>query len=152
MGATQTRLALAEVEAGRISAPPTKLPSPEDSIRFRAQLRPTFAHRRTAPVPIRVGFAGAEASVNLSPPRRPCSSEDRLRARAQLRPESGNRRKPDHRNPSFDESPLRRSSRHRRATTESLCKSFLTLSTHFPLQIIPTGVLLSAYNRNLKTL
>ncbi|SYZ77883.1 Hypothetical protein TART1_0653 [Trichococcus shcherbakoviae] len=27
-----------------------------------------------------------------------------------------------------------------------LCKSFLTFSTHFPLQIIPTGVLLSAYN------
>ena len=50
------------------------------------------------------------------------------------------------------ESPVTGGGRHRRAGIGSLCKIFLTFSTHFPLQIIPTGVLLSTDNRNLKTL
>ncbi len=115
LGATQTSLALAGVEAGRISAPPTKLPSSEDSLRFRAQLRPTFArrrkanhrnptsvekgaHRRKAPTPTRHAFAGAEASANLSPSTSLRSPEDSFRFRAQLRPEPGNRRRADYRN------------------------------------------------------
>ena len=82
--------------------PPGRHRSTEDSIGFRAQLRLTFtcrrkmnteelnsvekgAHRRKAPAPVRVCFAGADASVEFVPPTSPCSSEDSLRIRTQLR-------------------------------------------------------------------
>ena len=82
--------------------PPTSLRSSEDSIRPRAQLRLTFAcrsktdteesnsvekgaHRRKAPAPVRVCFAGAGKSAEFVPPTRDCSPEDRVRIRAQLR-------------------------------------------------------------------
>ena len=86
--------------------------STEDSLRPRAQLRPTFAcrrktnteepnsvergtHRRTAPAPVRVCFAGACARWRSCPPMRGSSQEDKLRIRAQLRLGSGNRRTAD---------------------------------------------------------
>ena len=53
------------------------------------------AHRRKAPVPVRVGFAGAGGSVKFVPPGRHHSTEDRVGIRAQLRLGSGNRRKMD---------------------------------------------------------
>ncbi len=143
--------------------------STEDSIRFRTQLRLTFAcrrktdteepnyvergaHRRKAPAPVRVCFAGAGASVNFVPPASSCSPEDGIRIRAQLRPAVGNRRRAGHWHRSSDEGAFVGGGRHRRAGIGSLCKIFLTSLSHFSLQIIPTGVLLSAYNRNLKTL
>ena len=148
---------------------PTSPHSPEDSICPRTQLRPTFsrrrktnteepnsvekgAHRRKAPAPVRVCFAGAGARWEYVPPTSPRSPEDSICPHTQLRPAAGNRRTADHRNPTSDESTLRRRNRHRRATTESLCKKFSILPTHFPLHFIPTGVLLTPYNRNLKTL
>ena len=77
------------------SLPPPSLRSPEDRLLPRAQLRPTFAyrrktnteepnsvekdaHRRKAPAPVRVCFAGADASVEFVPPTSPCSPEDRV--------------------------------------------------------------------------
>ncbi len=94
-------------------SPPTSLCSPEDRVRIRAQLRPTFAcrrkmnteepnsverctHRRKAPAPISVVFAGGGASVKRSPTASPCSSDERVRICAQLRLVLGNRRIPDH--------------------------------------------------------
>ena len=79
-------------------------------MRIRAQLRLTFAcrrktdteeptsvergaHRRKAPVPVRICFAGAGESVKFVPPGRHRSTEDKVRIRAQLRLGSGNRRK-----------------------------------------------------------
>ena len=53
------------------------------------------AHRRKAPVPVRVCFAGAGENVKFVPPASRCSPEDRVRIRAQLRLGSGNRRKMD---------------------------------------------------------
>ncbi len=50
-------------------------------------------HRRKAPAPVRVCFAGADEIAKLSPPTSFRSSEYRLRIRAQLRLGSGNRRK-----------------------------------------------------------
>jgi hypothetical protein len=104
------RLGFAGAEARRGSVHPPSPLSPEDSIRPRAQLRPTFSrrrktdteepnsvergtHRRKAPAPIRVCFAGADARTISVPPTSSRSSEDRLRPRAQLRLEPGNRRK-----------------------------------------------------------
>ena len=52
-------------------------------------------HRRKAPVPVRVCFAGAGENVKFVPPASRCSPEDRVRIRAQLRLGSGNRRKMD---------------------------------------------------------
>ena len=52
-------------------------------------------HRRKAPAPVRVCFAGAGGSVKFVPPGRHHSTEDRLRIRALLRLKSGNRRKTD---------------------------------------------------------
>jgi hypothetical protein len=92
------------------SFPPTSHPSPEDGILSRAQLRPTFAyrrktnteepnsvekgaHRRKAPAPVRVCFAGAGASAKFVPPTSLRSPEDRLLPRAQLRPTFACRRK-----------------------------------------------------------
>ena len=149
--------------------PPASPCSPEDSIRIRIQLRlepgnrrktdteePTSverdAHRRKAPVPVRVCFAGAGSRANIVPPGSRCSTKDRVRIRAQLRLEPGNRRSAGHWHRSSDEGAFVGGWRHRRAGIVSLCKIFLTSLSHFPLQIIPTGVLLSAYNRNLKTL
>ena len=81
------------------SVPPASLRSSVDRVRPRAQLRLTFArrrktnteepnsvergtHRRTAPAPVRVCFAGAGASAKRSPPASFRSTEDRLRIRA----------------------------------------------------------------------
>ena len=94
------------------SVPPMSLCSSEDSVRIRAQFRPTFArrrktnteepnsvergtHRRTAPAPVRVCFAGADAGRGSCSPIRIRSTDDRVRIRAQLRLGSGNRRKMD---------------------------------------------------------
>ena len=90
--------------------PPIRIRSSEDSMRPRAQLRPTFAcrrktnteepnsvergaHRRKAPVPVRVCFAGADARWGYVPPASLRSSEDSVRPRAQLRLGSSNRKK-----------------------------------------------------------
>ena len=54
------------------------------------------AHRRKAPAPVRVVFAGAGASVRRSPTASSCSSDERMRIRAQLRLVLGNRRIPYH--------------------------------------------------------
>ena len=79
-------------------------------MRSRAQLRPTFdyrrktnteepnsvekgAHRRKAPVPVRVCFAGAGASGKFVRPMSRCSTEERLRICVQLRPTFARRRK-----------------------------------------------------------
>ena len=53
------------------------------------------AHRRKAPVPVRVCFAGAGESAKSVPPASPCSSEDKLRVSAQLRLTFACRRKMD---------------------------------------------------------
>ena len=75
--------------------PPTSRRSSEDRLRFRAQHRLTFAcrrktnteestsvetgaHRRKAPVPVRIRFAGAGKSVEFVPPTSPCSTEDSI--------------------------------------------------------------------------
>ena len=149
--------------------PPGRHHSPEDRARIRAQLRLTLAcrrktnteestsvetgaHRRKAPVPVRVCFAGAGARAKFVPPTSRRSSEDSIRSRAQLQLEPGNRRRAGHWHRTSDEGAFVGGGRHRRAGIVSLCKIFLTSLSHFPLQIIPTGVLLSADNRNLKTL
>ena len=51
------------------------------------------AHRRKAPAPVRVCFAGAGSRANIVPPGSRCSTEDSLRPRAQLRPTFSRRRK-----------------------------------------------------------
>ena len=51
------------------------------------------AHRRKAPAPVRVCFAGAGTSVNFLPPGSLRCPEDSIRIRNQLRLGSGNRRK-----------------------------------------------------------
>ena len=51
------------------------------------------AHRREAPAPVRVCFAGAGARWRFCPPIRIRSSEDSERIRAQLRPTFACRRK-----------------------------------------------------------
>ena len=90
--------------------PPGSCHSTEDRVRISARLRPTFAcrrktnteepnsvekgaHRRKAPAPVRVCFAGAGASVNFVPPTSHRSTEDGIRIRIQLRLGIGNRRK-----------------------------------------------------------
>ena len=90
--------------------PPTRECSPEDRVKVRGQLRlgsgnrrtadcwnrtsvDKGSHRRKAPGPIRVVFAGAGARGKCVPPGRPCSPEDRLRLRAQLRPTFARRRR-----------------------------------------------------------
>ena len=163
------RVCFAGADAGRGSCSPIRIRSTDDSVRIRAQFRPTFArrrktnteepnsverdaHRRKAPVPVRVCFAGAGSRANIVPPGSRCSTKDRVRIRAQLRLEPGNRRSAGHWHRSSDEGAFVGGWRHRRAGIVSLCKNFLTSPSHFPLQIIPTGVLLSTDNRNLKTL
>ena len=90
--------------------PPIRIRSTENSLRIRAQLRPTFAcrrktnteepnsvekpaHRRKAPAPVKVCFAGAGASAKSVPPPSPRSPEDSIHPRAQLRPTFDCRRK-----------------------------------------------------------
>ena len=90
--------------------PPGSRCSTEDSLRPRAQLRLTFAcgrktnteernsvekgtHRRKAPAPVRVCFAGADAGRGSCSSIRIRSTEDSVRIRAQLRLGIGNRRK-----------------------------------------------------------
>ena len=97
--------------------PPGRHHSTEDRVRIRAQLRLTFAcrrktnteestsvetgaHRRTAPAPVRVCFAGAGSRANIVPPGSRCSTEDSLRPRAQLRPTFSRRRKTNTEEPS----------------------------------------------------
>ena len=92
----------AGADASVKSVSPASPCSSEDSIGFRAQLRPTFAcrrktdtegpnsvekgaHRRKAPVPVRVCFVGADARWRSCPPTSHRSTEDRVRIRAQLR-------------------------------------------------------------------
>ena len=75
--------------------PPIRIRSSEDSERIRAQLRPTFAcrrktnteepnsvekgaHRRKAPAPVKVCFAGVGESVEFIAPVSPCSTEDSI--------------------------------------------------------------------------
>ena len=106
------RVCFAGAGASAKFVPPTSLRSPEDRLLPRAQLRPTFAcrrktnteehnsvergaHRRKAPAPVKICFAGAGASVTSVPPPSPCSPEDSIRPRTQLRPTAGNRRKLD---------------------------------------------------------
>ena len=92
--------------------PPPRGCSQEDKLRMHAQLRlgsgnrretnteehnsvEKGAHRRKAPVPVRVCFVGADARWRSCPPTSHRSTEDRVRIRAQLRLGSGNRRKMD---------------------------------------------------------
>ena len=84
-----------ELVRGRWSVPPVRGRSSEDSLRIRTQLRLTFAcrrktnteernsvekgtHRRKAPAPVRVCFAGADARWRCCPPGSRCSTEDRV--------------------------------------------------------------------------
>ncbi len=93
------RVCFAGADARWRSVPPGSLHSTEVSMRIRARLRPTFArrrktnteelnsvergaHRRKAPAPVRVCFAGAGASAKRSPPASFRSTEDKLRIRA----------------------------------------------------------------------
>ena len=90
--------------------PPASRCSTEDRVRIRGQLRlgpcnrrksnteernsvEKGTHRRKAPAPMRVCFAGAGSSVNFVPPKRPCLTEDSLRPHNQLRPTFARRRK-----------------------------------------------------------
>ena len=104
------RVCFAGADASAKFVPPTSPRSTEDRLLPRAQLRPTFAcrrktnteepnsvekpaHRRKAPAPVRVCFAGAGASAKFVPPTSLRSPEDRLLPRAQLRPTFACRRK-----------------------------------------------------------
>ena len=96
------RVCFAGADARWGYVPPASLRSSEDSVRPRDQLRlgssnrkktdteesnsvEKGAHRRKAPAPVRVCFAGAGKSAEFVPPTRDCSPEDRVRIRAQLR-------------------------------------------------------------------
>ena len=108
--AAPTSAAFAGAGAREMSVPPVRGRSSEDSLRISAQLRLTFAcrrktnteepntvekgaHRRKAPAPVRVCFAGAGARWRFCPPGRHRSTEDSMRPRAQLRPTFACRRK-----------------------------------------------------------
>ena len=96
------RVVFAGVGESVKSVPSGSLRSSEERGRIRAQLRLTFAcrrktdteesnsvekpaHRRKAPAPAKVCFAGAGTRWKYCPPIRIRSPEDRLRIRAQLR-------------------------------------------------------------------
>ena len=66
------------------------------------------AHRRKAPAPVRVCFAGAGESAKFVPPGRVRSSEDRARSRAQLRLTFACRRKTNTEEPNSVERPVYR--------------------------------------------
>ena len=114
------RVVLAGAGERTILQPPTSPRSSEDSLRIRAQLRPTFARRRRdsyrkpnsgekpvprrkAQAPLRVVLAGAGERTILQPPTSPRSSEDSLRIRAQLRPTFARRRRDSYRKPNSGE-------------------------------------------------
>ena len=105
--------------------PPTSPRSSEDSLRPHAQLRQTFSHRRKtnteernsvekpphrrrAPAPVKVCFAGAGASAQSVPPASPRSPEDSLRPHAQLRQTFSHRRKTNTEEPNSVEKGARR--------------------------------------------
>ena len=128
--------------------PPGSRCSTEDSLRPRAQLRPTFsrrrktnteepnsfergAHRRTAPVPVRVCFAGAGARAKFVPPTSRRSSEDSIRSRAQLQLEPGNGRRAGQRHRTSDEGAFVGGGRHPRAVVEFV-QNFFNISVTFP--------------------
>ena len=67
------------------------------------------AHRREAPAPVRVCFAGAGARWRFCPPIRIRSSEDSERIRAQLRPTFACRRKTNTEEPNSVEKGAHRS-------------------------------------------
>ncbi len=92
-----------------ILSPPSSPRSTEIILQSRTQLRPTFArrrstitgnrnsverdaHRRKAPSPARIGFAGADTCAKRSPPSSPRSTEISLRPRTQLRQTFARRR------------------------------------------------------------
>ena len=119
------RVVLAGAGERTILQPPTSPRSSEDSLRIRAQLRPTFARRRRdsyrkpnsgergvprrkVPAPVRVVLAGAGERPTLLPPTSPRSSEDSLRIRAQLRPTFSRRRRDYYRKPNSGERPVPR--------------------------------------------
>ena len=89
------RVCFAGVGARREFVPTGRHRSTEDRVRIRAKLRLTFAcrrktdteepnsvekgaHRRKAPAPVRVCFAGADARWRSCPPGSPCSTEDSI--------------------------------------------------------------------------
>ena len=128
--------------------PPPRGCSQEDKLRIRAQLRlgsgnrrtadcwnrtsvERVAHRRKAPVPVRVCFAGAGASVNFVPPTSRRSSEDSIRSRAQLQLEPGNGRRAGQRHRTSDEGAFVGGGRHPRAVVEFVQNFFNILDT-FP--------------------
>ena len=128
--------------------PPASPCSPEDSIRIRIQLRlgsgnrrkmnteepnsfERGAHRRTAPVPVRVCFAGAGARAKFVPPTSRRSSEDSIRSRAQLQLEPGNGRRAGQRHRTSDEGAFVGGGRHPRAVVEFVQNFFNILDT-FP--------------------
>ena len=88
-------------------------------------------HRRKAPVPVRVCFAGVGYSEKSVTPASSCSTEDGIQIRAMLRPEPGNRRRAGHWHRTFDEGAFVGAGRHRRAGIGSLCKIFFNISVTF---------------------
>ena len=89
------------------------------------------AHRRKAPAPLRVCFAGAGASVNIVPPASHRLPEDGIQIRAMLRPEPGNRRRAGHWHRTSDEGAFVRAGRHPRAV-DDFVQNFFNISVTFP--------------------
>ena len=146
--AAPTSAAFAGAGARKMSVPPIRGRSSEDSLRISAQLRLTFAcrrktnteepnsvekgaHRRKAPAPVRVCFAGAGASVNFVPPASHRSTEDSIRIRGQLRLGSGNRRRAGHWHRTSDEGAFVGGGRHPRAV-DDFVQNFFNISVTFP--------------------
>ena len=142
------RVCFAGAGASGKFVPPGRHHSTEDRLRIRVQLRlgsgnrrktdteepnsvERDAHRRKAPVPVRVCFAGAGSRANIVPPGSRCSTEDRVRIRAQLRLEPGNRRSAGHWHRTSDEGTFVGGGRHRRAGIVSLCKNIFNISVTF---------------------
>ena len=88
-------------------------------------------HRRKAPVPVRVCFAGAGENVKFVPPASRCSTEDRVRIRGQLRLGPGNGRRAGHWHRTSDEGAFVGGGRHPRAVVEFVQNFFNILDT-FP--------------------